>query len=278
VVTGALSRRERAALALLGGLLPAGFRERQRDEWAGDLVALAGGDRRRYLIGAARTLPILRSQVRNHPAARAVVLDMPAGLRETFARMLLIGLGWPVLSWLVWLPGRYYLSGVPGRLERSGYMTQIDPNSVWPLGHTPDWLLPLWAVPFLGSYVAMYGPALLLSVGLVGGSGAGLRNRRHLVDRAALNTLTLGSVLVGLVLFLISSVVSLTTTSEAAGAVPTEAVVAVLGVTAVALGAGTPTLARRTRAALIALGAATIPLLLSFHTAAGDALYTWLAD
>ncbi len=62
------------AASTLAVLLPDGFRDRQRDEWLGDLLALseagAGpGARLRYLMGAARTLPILRRQVRRGHSA-----------------------------------------------------------------------------------------------------------------------------------------------------------------------------------------------------------------
>jgi hypothetical protein len=62
------------AASALAVLLPGGFRDRQRDEWLGDLLALseagAGrGVRLRYLMGAARTLPILRRQVRRGRSA-----------------------------------------------------------------------------------------------------------------------------------------------------------------------------------------------------------------
>lgn len=65
------------AASALAVLLPDGFRDRQRDEWLGDLLALseagAGpGARLRYLVGAARTLPILRRQVRRGHSAGAL--------------------------------------------------------------------------------------------------------------------------------------------------------------------------------------------------------------
>ena len=62
------------AASALAVLLPGGFRDRQRDEWLGDLLALseagAGqGTRLRYLMGAACTLPSLRRQVRRGRSA-----------------------------------------------------------------------------------------------------------------------------------------------------------------------------------------------------------------
>jgi hypothetical protein len=71
------------AASALAVLLPAGFRDRQRDEWLGDLLALseagAGrGVRVRYLMGAVRTLPVLRRQVRRGRSA--------GGLHARFGR------------------------------------------------------------------------------------------------------------------------------------------------------------------------------------------------
>ncbi|MGX6603127.1 hypothetical protein ACWKSP_13445 [Micromonosporaceae bacterium Da 78-11] len=178
--------------------------------------------------------------------------------------MLLVGLGWPVLSWLIWLPGRYYAADVPGRLARADYQILIDPNTVWPLGHTPGWMIALWFVPAVGSYAAIYGPALLFSVGLVGGLSAG----RHPAARGV-PLLVVASVVLGIVLLAVSI---------SAATLVTDVVVGAFGIAAVALGAVTATLSRRTRAALIAIGAGTVPLLLSLHTVAGEAMYVWLAD
>ncbi|WP_203827409.1 hypothetical protein [Actinoplanes palleronii] len=57
----------RAVLAVLARLLPPGFRQRQRAEWAADLAELAPAGpatRWRYLLAAAWTLPRLRSALR----------------------------------------------------------------------------------------------------------------------------------------------------------------------------------------------------------------------
>jgi hypothetical protein len=68
VVTRSVPPLERATVAVLGALLPAGFRDRQRAEWSADLAELAsegGAVRWRYLLAAAWTLPALRSVVRS---------------------------------------------------------------------------------------------------------------------------------------------------------------------------------------------------------------------
>ncbi|UQU67829.1 hypothetical protein COUCH_16800 [Couchioplanes caeruleus] len=63
---------ERVAIALLARMLPAGFRDRQRAEWRGDLAELARhgrASRLRYLAIAALTLPSLHLAARRGPWA-----------------------------------------------------------------------------------------------------------------------------------------------------------------------------------------------------------------
>jgi hypothetical protein len=60
---------QRAVVEVLCWLLPAGFRDRQRAEWVGDLLAMSqagvsAAGRRRYLFAAAWTLPVLRAHAR----------------------------------------------------------------------------------------------------------------------------------------------------------------------------------------------------------------------
>jgi hypothetical protein len=56
-------------VAALAALLPAGFRERQRAEWLGDLTQLDGRARRRYLLTATLTLPSLLLVARRSPSS-----------------------------------------------------------------------------------------------------------------------------------------------------------------------------------------------------------------
>lgn len=56
-------------VAALARLLPAGFRDRQRAEWAGDLAQLDARSRARYLLTATLTLPSLALAARSAPGA-----------------------------------------------------------------------------------------------------------------------------------------------------------------------------------------------------------------
>ncbi|SDT74649.1 hypothetical protein SAMN04489716_7050 [Actinoplanes derwentensis] len=133
---------DNTVVSLLCLLLPADFRARQRGEWAGDLLAMAHADpaaRRRYLIGAARTLPSLHAAIRRH---QTPATEVPAGVQATLARILLYGMAWPILCWLLWVPARYLIAYHLGSTEGTG---PIDQSTVWPLESTPKWLIIRWA-------------------------------------------------------------------------------------------------------------------------------------
>jgi hypothetical protein len=142
---------ERLAVTALAGLLPNGFRARQRAEWAADLDELPGtGQRWRYLLWAAWTLPALRAAARR-AGLTGTGADKPAGAiarsgtTNAVANVLLLGLGCPVLSWLLMVPVQYRLYKVFG----------------WSV---PDdsWLIALPLAPLTwGAYIAMFGPLLV---------------------------------------------------------------------------------------------------------------------
>ncbi|MDP9792860.1 hypothetical protein J2S43_001372 [Catenuloplanes nepalensis] len=97
VVTPATDRRWLWALGLL---LPAGFRDRQRGEWAADLATLAADPaaRRRYLLATVRTLPALRAAARGHESVLPAEAD-PAGA-ITASRIVITLLAWSIIGWL----------------------------------------------------------------------------------------------------------------------------------------------------------------------------------
>lgn len=98
----------------LGLLLPAGFRDRQRGEWAADLHTLSTdrAARRAYLLAAARTLPALSAAARGHESVLPAA-PVPAGA-VTASRIVIVMLAWSAIGWLttVLLP---YLSERAGR-------------------------------------------------------------------------------------------------------------------------------------------------------------------
>ncbi|MFI1994792.1 hypothetical protein [Actinoplanes sp. NPDC020271] len=115
MVTRSVSLLERAAVAVLGRLLPVGFRDRQRAEWSADLADLAsegGAVRWRYLLAAAWTLPALRSLVRR---------GRPGGVRLS-GHGVRVRLGRPgtsgivVLAVLVAMLGGFFGAGAATRI------------------------------------------------------------------------------------------------------------------------------------------------------------------
>ena len=125
MVTGAapaaLAGGLRLAVAALTLLLPSGFRDRQRAEWTADLMTLPTGPvaipvrRRPDPPRAARRRPPGRPVPR--PDRRRPRPPAPCGAP---ARVLLAGLGWPVLSWLLLVPLPYFLFDIPGRIASTG--------------------------------------------------------------------------------------------------------------------------------------------------------------
>jgi len=95
---------ERWVIAVWAGALPAHFRDRQRDEWTADLMVLSASHGRparwRYLLGAGWTLPSLRRLARGAQTAGAGLTPPAAPSGLTAARVLILGLSWPLLGWL----------------------------------------------------------------------------------------------------------------------------------------------------------------------------------
>jgi hypothetical protein len=256
-----------AVVTLLCLLLPAGFRDRQRGEWTGDLLSMAHQDpaaRRRYLIGAVRTLPSLRGAISRRDTPP---VEMPAGVRATLAHILLLGMTWPILSWLFWVPARYLAFAIPSSIE-SG-----EPDSswmLWPRVGTPNWLQPLWNVTEFSAFVVhISGPILLAAVGVIGTALAGLRHRRRRVHRLTAAITAAAVVLVTGAWTIAMRDPLIDDDGYTAG---------LLGIAAIVLAITTAGLSKRTRVGLLMLGAGAIILFLSFHTAGGIQMGNWFWD
>jgi hypothetical protein len=264
VVTGAtpaaLAGPVRLAVAVLTLLLPRGFRDRQRAEWTADLMALPTG-RWRYLFGAARTLPALRAAARRAGLSRgpATVAHSPVALSAP-ARVLIAGLGWPVLSWLLLVPLPYFLYDVPAHLGGT-----VDPKDLWPSGVLFWVLFPLIMALQFGAYVALAGGWLLAaSIGLAG-AVVGFRDRRLWFAMAGLGLAAVALLAVtvaGLPMF---------DADPGYGA-------ALLGTVAVGLGLWGRGLGRWRRGALLVIGFAAAGVLLAHHTSTGASMHTWFLD
>ncbi|MEV0129878.1 hypothetical protein AB0H83_15635 [Dactylosporangium sp. NPDC050688] len=264
MVTGAaptaLARGLRLAVAVLAVLLPSGFRDRQRAEWTADLMTLPTG-RWRYLFGAARTLPALRAAARRAGLSRGPAAAVRASLALAApARILLAGLGWPVLSWLLVVPLPYFVFDIPDRIARTGV---VDPKSLWPGGVLFWVLLPLMLALTFGAYVALAGGWLLAAtVGLAGAAvGAACRRIWLAVAGLALATLALLAI----------TVVGLPMYDPGYGA-------ALLGTVAVGLGLWGRSLGRWQRGWLVVVGLAAAAVLVAHHTTLGAAMHAWYLD
>ncbi|MDG6103503.1 hypothetical protein Daura_35595 [Dactylosporangium aurantiacum] len=258
----ALSRGLRLAVAALALLLPGGFRDRQRAEWTADLMTLPAG-RWRYLSGAARTLPALHAAARRAGLARGPAVAGPAPLALAApARILLAGLGWPVLSWLLVVPLPYFVFDIPDRIARTGV---VDPKSLWPGGVLFWVLLPLILALTFGAYVALAGGWLLAAtIGLAGAAvGAACRRIWLAVAGLALAAAALLAVTVaGLPMF---------DADPGYGA-------ALLGTVAVGLGLWGRSLGRWQRGWLVTVGLAAAAVLAAHHTTLGAAMHAWYLD
>lgn len=151
-VHAALSPADQRWVHLLSALLPAGFRDRQRGEWAADLLMLAHDPvaRRRYLLGAARTLPALRAVARGHESAALVTPGRPSAV--TAGRVIVTMLAWTVIGWLSTVLVPYLF--LRTRDDASGF-------DMWGWLTGPAQILtPIMAVLFWGGLSTVLGPVL----------------------------------------------------------------------------------------------------------------------
>jgi hypothetical protein len=257
-----LGRADRVAVSLLTALLPAGFRDRQRDEWTGDLLALSLPDRRRYLFGAARTLPSLRRAA--HRRAALDVIALPTGVLDTVARVLLAGLVWSMLSFYLFVPLRYYAFDIPGR---SDTMMVVDPKELWPLSDGTGPLFPLWAALHLTAWGVVLGGAFLaVTVALPGLVATAISRRRHAAGLGV-------AALLMIAFAVVTTAVPLVTGTEDKGWS-----VAFLGLAAITLARLRTSLPRRTRILLAIAGLSTLVLPIWFGTTAGASMLFWWYD
>ncbi|GLY93235.1 hypothetical protein [Actinoplanes sp. NBRC 103695] len=260
-----LGRADRAAVSLLAALLPAGFRDRQRDEWTGDLLALPLPDRRRYLVGAARTLPSLRRAA--HRRAALDVIALPTGVLDTVARVLLAGLLWSMLSFYFFVPLRYYAFDIPGRLARGDSAMVVDPKDLWPLSDGIGPFFPLWFVLHLTAWGVVLGGAFLtVTVALPGLIATAISRRRHAAGLGVAALLTIAFAIV-------STTIPLLTGAQDGGFSA-----AFLGLAAVTLAGLRTSLPRRTRILLAVAGLSTLVLPIWFGTSAGGSMLFWWYD
>jgi hypothetical protein len=265
MVTGAtpatLAGGLRLAVAALSLLLPRGFRDRQRAEWTADLMTMTSG-RWRYLFGATRTLPALRAAARRAGLSRgpAVAAAHTPGALAAPAQVLLAGLGWPVLSWLLLVPVPYFAYNIPGHLTGA-----VDPKSIWPSGALFWLLFPLILTLTLGAYVALAGGWLLAATIGLAGAAVGAAGRRLWFAVAGL-ALAAAALLTGTV-----AGVPMFDADPGYGA-------ALLGTVAVGLGLWGRSLGRWQRGPLVTIGLAAVAILLAHHTSTGAAMHTWFLD
>ncbi|WP_157744544.1 hypothetical protein [Micromonospora viridifaciens] len=267
---------ERAAVALLSRLLPAGFRARQRDEWTADLLSFTSGagTRWRYLAGAAWTLPALRRAARRGGFADLSTVAPAPGVLASMAHLFLLGLGWPVVSWLIMVPVTYLAADIPGRLALTG--GPVDPKSLWPTDGPLVVLLPLQLLLHLGaSAVILGGPFLLGTFGASGLVSAVAQRRRSGRYRLVIAG-------VGLAFLALTVVAGL---AWSYGAFYPDALGLDSGRTAAVLGAAAGILAlagrrlgARIRTALAALGVLAITVPFVHLTTTGAAMLNWYLD
>ncbi|GAA3226976.1 hypothetical protein ACFO1B_22575 [Dactylosporangium siamense] len=269
MVTGAapaaLTGGLRLVLAALTLLLPRGFRDRQRAEWTADLMTMTTG-RWRYLFGAARTLPALRAAARRAGLSRGpTAVAHTTGALRAPARVLLFGLGWPVLSWVLLVPLSYFLFDIPGRIARSGG-GPVDPKSLWPDDGVLFWvLLPLMLTLWFGTYVALAGGWLLAATIGLAGAVVGFGGRRIWFAVAGLGLAAVALLAVTVAGF------PMFNADPGYGA-------ALLGTIAVGLGLFGRSLGRWQRGWLVVVGLAAVAVLAAHHTALGADMHAWFRD
>jgi len=258
-----LSRGRRLGVHVLAALLPAALRERQRGEWTADLLDIGDGQAGRYLAGAALTLPSLWLAARRGAFATGLEATVGAGpvtgpVTGALARLLLIGLGWPIGSWVLAVPVNYLLHHGTGDWKPGGLLLVA--------------LFPLLVTLVFGAYAALLGGPFLAGALGIGAAVAGLTRRRIPVpQRLALALPGVG--VTGTAAFLIFT-----------GAVAPVAELdrgysaAVLGLFTLGFGLHARGLRSPTRIALMLIGLGALGVFTAHHTTLGHTFQTWFMD
>ncbi|MGH3715723.1 MAG: hypothetical protein ACRDT4_20030 [Micromonosporaceae bacterium] len=266
---------QRLLVGALGRALPPHFRERQRAEWAADLLLLAGEPRLsrwRYLLGAAWTLPALRTVARD-PSATGLTggVVRPAGAAiTTVARVLIVILVWALAGWLVVIIGPYLILDIPGRMatEPGFYM---GPEEVW-----PDWPMFVLMIPLvLGGWLSISSAPVGPFFGVAILAVAVFERRRSWLHRMVVAGV---AVVVG-VLPISLSILAGRTGWIGWGLLPFNGLgIALLGLVGVITALAGRSLPRRTRVVLGVLSAAALVTFAVHQTPFGTAMITWFMD
>lgn len=265
-----------AVVWVLCRLLPEGFRARQQAEWSGDLIALSANGsaaRWRYLFAAAWTLPSLRAHARRAGLDRPETI-VPASVPvKALARVIIIGLGAPVVAWLISVPLRWYVLDVPSRLAST---RAFDPKDLWPMDGVWAWLAPLWFALHLGAWTMTFGMLLLVWIGataaVLGPLQRGATGRqRFYTTLFGMAVMVLGGPLFAGISMVSSSQGSVMLLDQGLAA----GVVGTVGVVTGLLASG---LSRRSRVAVLAVSLMAIAIFAFHLTPLGQAMFNWLMD
>jgi hypothetical protein len=188
------------------------------------------------------------------------------------ARIIVGGLGSAVVTWLLAMPGRYYLMDFPYRLSDPGVIgLPFDPKDTWPVDG--PWFVPLWIVLGAGSYVFVIGWVALLWLGLatllLGPTKRGAKARHRLA------TAMIGAA--GTALAALLGLLDMGARWRFLGW-NDGASTALIGVLAVAFGVTARRLPKRTRAAVLVAGSMAIAIHLWYYTPIGSDMLNWYYD
>jgi hypothetical protein len=257
-VRAGLSLADKWWLQVLGALLPAGFRDRQYGEWGADLLMLSHDPaaRRRYLLGAARTLPALRAAARGHESVELARLGRPGAV--TAWRVIATMLAWAVIGWLSTVLVPYLLLRTGGNASDFG-------GQEW-INHPPPVLMPFVAVLFWGGLATMLGPVLTVATSVTGLVLAVAERRRSLEHR-------IGTGAVSAALLIFVAPVQLQFMERAAG----DSLV-LLALAALPLMTRRAGLSVRRRVLLGVLVTAAVAIVIVYRTSFGHDMTVWLSD